>query len=168
MRLLPALCVLAFLPTLFTSPVLSQSSSSPYDSVDPLIGTAGGGNTFPGATLPFGMVQWSPDTNTDAWYRYDQKEIYGFSLTHISGAGCALYGDFAVLPVLDEMSASLGEKFTPMAAFDRKDESAQPGYYAVTLNNGVRVELTVTERAGIARFTYPQNANARMLINAGS
>lgn len=168
MRALCAVCFVVVLPVLFASSVLAQSSTTPYDSVDPLIGTAGGGNTFPGATLPFGMVQWSPDTNTDAWYRYDQKEIYGFSLTHISGAGCALYGDFAVLPVLDEMSASLGEKFTPMAAFDRKDESAQPGYYAVTLNNGVRVELTVTERAGIARFTYPQNANARMLINAGS
>ena len=67
--------------------------------MDTFIGTAGGGNTFPGATLPFGMVQWSPDTNHDAWYRYDEKSILGFSLTHISGAGCPLYGDFAVLPL---------------------------------------------------------------------
>ena len=158
---------LLLLPSLFVSSVLAQSSTAPYDSVDPLIGTAGGGNTFPGATLPFGMVQWSPDTNTDAWYKYDEKQLYGFSLTHISGAGCPLYGDFAVLPVLDELTSSPGTKFTPVA-FDRKDEKAQPGYYAVTLNNGVGVELTVAERAGIAKFTFPQGSNMRMLINAGS
>ncbi len=167
MRIFPALCTLVFLPVLLTSSVLCQSSTSPYDSVDPLIGTAGGGNTFPGATLPFGMVQWSPDTNTDAWYKYDEKKLYGFSLTHISGAGCPLYGDFAVLPVLDKFTASPEAKFVPVE-FDRKDEKAQPGYYAVTLNNGVKVELTVTERAGIARFTFPRGAGMRMLINAGS
>ncbi len=167
MRVFSALGTLAFLPFLLTSSVLSQSSTSPYDSVDPLIGTAGGGNTFPGATLPFGMVQWSPDTNTDAWYKYDETQLYGFSLTHISGAGCPLYGDFAVLPVLDELTTSPGVKSIPMA-FDRRDEQAHPGYYAVSLTNGVRVELTVTERAGIARFTFPSGADMRMLINAGS
>ncbi|MGA7241714.1 MAG: GH92 family glycosyl hydrolase, partial [Terracidiphilus sp.] len=167
MRVRSSFCVLLSLPFLFVSSVLAQSSKSPYDSVDPLIGTAGGGNTFPGATLPFGMVQWSPDTNTDAWYKYDEKQLYGFSLTHISGAGCPLYGDFAVLPVLDELTTSPGVKFTPMA-FDRRDEQAHPGYYAVTLNNGVRVQLTVAERAGIAKITFPQGSNMRMLINAGS
>ena len=119
MRALCAVCFVAVLPVLFASSVLAQSSTTPYDSVDPLIGTAGGGNTFPGATLPFGMVQWSPDTNTDAWYRYDQKELYGFSLTHISGAGCPLYGDFAVLPTLDPLTASLGMN-SVRADFDRK------------------------------------------------
>lgn len=145
----------------------AQSTTSPYDSVDPLIGTAGGGNTFPGATLPFGMIQWSPDTDTGAWYKYDEKQLYGFSLTHLSGAGCPLYGDFAVLPTLDGLTASPGLNFTPIS-FDRKDERAKPGYYSVTLTNGVRVELTVSERAGIARFTYPQGADARVLINTGS
>ncbi|HET6169480.1 MAG TPA: hypothetical protein VFE01_04825, partial [Terracidiphilus sp.] len=71
---------------------------SAYGQVDTRIGTAGGGNTFPGATLPFGMVQWSPDTTTDAWYYYGDKKILGFSMTHLSGAGCSLYGDFGVLP----------------------------------------------------------------------
>ncbi len=167
MRVHSSFCVLLSLPFLFASPVLAQSSTNPYDAVDPLIGTAGGGNTFPGATLPFGMVQWSPDTNTDAWYKYDEKQLYGFSLTHISGAGCPLYGDFAVFPTLDALTTSPGIKFTPMA-FDRRDEEAHPGYYAVTLNNGVRVQLTVAERAGIAMFTFPQGSNMRMLINAGS
>ena len=113
------------------------------------------------------MVQWSPDTNTDAWYKYDEKQLYGFSLTHISGAGCPLYGDFAVMPTLDALTASPGTKFAPLA-FDRRDEQAHPGYYAVTLTNGVHVELTVADRAGIARFTFPQGADVRMLINAGA
>lgn len=142
---------------------------SAYNSVDTFIGTAGGGNTFPGATLPFGMVQWSPDTNRDAWYDYNEKSILGFSLTHISGAGCPLYGDFAVLPTLDELTTSPGKDFGPYAAaFEHSKEEAHPGSYAVTLANGVRVEITVAERAGIARFTFPAGVPARLLVNAGS
>lgn len=160
-RLLPSLFAL-----LFAIYVPGQSTTSPYGSVDPLIGTAGGGNTFPGATLPFGMIQWSPDTDHDAWYHYDEKKLYGFSLTHISGAGCPLYGDFAVLPTLGEWTP--GPEGSMPVAFDRKDEQAHPGYYAVTMNNGVRVELTVGERAGIARFTFAPHSKMRMLINAGS
>ena len=56
------------------------------------------------------MVQWSPDTNTDGWYKYDEKQLYGFSLTHLSGAGCPMYGDFAVLPVLDELTIESGNE----------------------------------------------------------
>lgn len=167
MRVHSPLCTLAFLPFLLATSAHAQPSTTPYDSVDPLIGTAGGGNTFPGATLPFGMVQWSPDTNTDAWYRYNEKQLYGFSLTHISGAGCPLYGDFAVLPTGEALTTSPGTKFTPLA-FDRRDEQAHPGYYAVTLTSGVRVELTVAERTGIARFAFPEGGDMRMLINAGS
>jgi predicted alpha-1,2-mannosidase len=167
MRLRIAGCVAVLLVGLQGYAAMGQSAPTPYDQVDPLIGTMGSGNTFPGATLPFGMVQWSPDTNRDGWYFNNEKQLYGFSLTHLSGAGCPMYGDFAVLPTADELTASPGAKFTP-ASFDRKDEKARPGYYSVTMNNGVRVELTVSERAGIARFTFPQDADARMLINAGS
>jgi predicted alpha-1,2-mannosidase len=167
MRLRIAGCVAVLLAGLQACVATGQSSTTPFDSVDPLIGTMGSGNTFPGATLPFGMVQWSPDTNRDGWYFYNEKQLYGFSLTHLSGAGCPMYGDFAVLPMVEEMATSPGAKFTP-APFDRKDEKAQPGYYAVTMNNGVRVEMTVTERAGVARFTFPQGSDTRMLINAGS
>ena len=153
----------------FTSGLSSfaQTPSSPYDSVDPIIGTDGGGNTFPGATLPFGMIQWSPDTNTDAWYYHNQDRLYGFSLTHISGAGCPLYGDFAVLPKTDQLMISPGTVAT-YVPFDRRDEQSRPGYYAVTLTDGVRVELTVAERAGIARFTFPDGADAGLTVNAGS
>jgi predicted alpha-1,2-mannosidase len=163
----PRQCLgLAFVAVAGLLPVAAQST--PYDSVDPIIGTAGGGNTFPGATLPFGMIQRSPDTGSDAWYDYGAKRIYGFSLTHLSGAGCPLYGDFPVLPWPGELTVSphaSRELYTQ--PFDHAQESAHPGYYGLTLANGVRVELTVTERAGIARFTFPAGVPARLLLNAG-
>jgi predicted alpha-1,2-mannosidase len=187
-RLASALLPL-FLFAFAVFPAAAQSSSAMYDAVNPIIGTAGGGNTFPGATLPFGMIQWSPDTNKDAWYRYDEKQvnidarstiatatstpgglrILGFSLTHISGAGCSLYGDFAVLPTSAPLTSSPGAGIDPYAAnFDHAGEESHPGYYSVTLANGIRVEITVADRAGIARFTFPQGVPARLLINAGS
>jgi predicted alpha-1,2-mannosidase len=145
------------------------AQSTPYESVQPIIGTDGGGNTFPGAALPFGMMQWSPDTQPDAWYIYKDKQITGFSLTHLSGAGCSLYGDFAIMPATGDLTASPGANFAPYAiAFDHSNEEAHPGYYAVTLSNSVRVEITVADRAGIARFIFPQGQPARLLVNAGS
>jgi predicted alpha-1,2-mannosidase len=168
MRAVRFSCFVLFLLFLLSAfSALAQTASTPYESVDPFIGTDGGGNTFPGATLPFGMVQWSPDTNTDAWYYHSDKQLYGLSLTHVSGAGCPVYGDFAVLPTADSLSTSPGIKFSP-APFDHNGEQAHPGYYAATLQGGVHVELTVTERAGIARFLFPAGAPSRLLINAGS
>ena len=161
----PALIAFSLLPAVASHAQLS----SPYYAVNPIIGTDGGGNTFPGATLPFGMMQWSPDTGTDAWYYHHDKQITGFSLTHVSGAGCPLYGDFAVLPTTSELSTSPGSGIEPYAAaFDHATEEAHPGYYAVTLANGVRVEITVAERSGMARFLFPAGTPARLLVNAGS
>jgi putative alpha-1,2-mannosidase len=143
MRLCPALCFTAMAASLAVQTLAqtaqSTSSLTPYDQVDPVIGTAGGGNTFPGASLPFGMMQWSPDTNPDDFYLYKEAQIYGFSLTHLSGAGCPLYGDFAVLPVPSELTSSPGANFTPYAArFDHSTETMHPGYYAVALASGIR------------------------------
>jgi Glycosyl hydrolase family 92 N-terminal domain/Phage integrase family len=84
---------------------LSRAQTA-YDAVDPFIGTTGDGNTFPGASLPFGMIQWSPDSGSDGWYFYDKASITGFSLTHLSGAGCPLYGDFPILPWTGELTTS--------------------------------------------------------------
>ena len=161
-------CLLGLLCFVLVARAQNAAAPTAYDSVNPIIGTAGGGNTFPGATLPFGMIQWSPDTGPDAWYDYGQKRIYGFSLTHISGAGCPLYGDFPVLPWPAGLTVSPHanrELYTQ--PFDHSNETAHPGYYALTLSNGIRVEITVTERAGIARFTFPQGMPARLLLNAG-
>lgn len=135
MRVSLALCIT--LCSFLVPPAISaaaQAQSSPYDAVDPIIGTDGDGNTFPGASLPFGMVQWSPDTNTEAWYIHHQKQIYGFGLTHVSGAGCPLYGDFAVVPTTGTLTSSPATGLNPYAAqLDHTNEAAHPGYYAVTL-----------------------------------
>src|SRR5664279_1204387 len=157
--------------TLLTGARLTGASSqtaAPYNAVDPFIGTAGGGNTFPGATLPFGMIQWSPDTGIDGFYNYDGKSISGFSLTHLSGAGCPLYADVPVLPWTDDLETSPGANRKAFnLAFNHKDEQAQPGYYSVILADGVRVELASAERAGVARFTFPVGKPARLLVNTG-
>ena len=124
MRVPTGLCLT--LMFFFVLPILSahtQSAKTPYETVDPFIGTAGGGNTFPGATLPFGMIQWSPDTGHEGWYFYPGQKIQGFSLTHISGAGCPLYGDFAVLPTPGELTTSPGADFASVCRGLR----SQPG-----------------------------------------
>ena len=102
------------------------------------------------------MIQWSPDTGPDAWYDYGKNRIYGFSLTHISGAGCPLYGDIPVLPWTGDLTVSPHqnrELYTQ--PFDHTHETAHPGYYAVTLANGIEVEITVTDTRGIAQFRFP-------------
>ncbi|HEY2334035.1 MAG TPA: GH92 family glycosyl hydrolase [Solirubrobacterales bacterium] len=144
-------------------------------------GTFGGGHNFPGATVPFGMVQWSPDTtpadsNGRGSYDYRDSHVKGFSLTHLSGAGCSLYGDFPFLPTTEPLEgspaasgSSLDGKFQP--GFSHANESARPGYYSVRLNPvdgaGIDAELTATTRTGMARFTFPRNPHSSVLVNAG-
>ena len=108
------------------------------------------GNTQPTAVVPFGMLQWGPDTphpgSTSASYLYSDSTITGFSLTHLSGPGCRNSGELPILPYVASDAA---------AAFDHADELAQPGYYSVRLKNGIQVELTSTARSGLGRFTFP-------------
>lgn len=150
--------------------------------VNPLIGTApgsspnptghgAGGNTLPAAGLPAGMVQWGPDTNTTpapnttlepgspAGYYFDLNTIAGFSLTHMSGTGGqGNDGEFPILPTVGPAVT------TP--TFSHANEQAAPGYYAVTLDNQVKVELTATLRTGLGRFTYPADKPALVVLNA--
>ncbi|WP_181442325.1 GH92 family glycosyl hydrolase [Streptomyces tateyamensis] len=144
----------------------------PAQYVNPFTGTkqgavdfgngGGSGNTFPGATTPFGMLQWSPDTVTyqHGGYQYDDQRIRGFSLTHISGAGCGDYGTTPFLPLL-------GDRPVGAESFSHAHESAAPGSYAVTFDNGLRTELATTARSGIARFSYPAGQTASLLVDAG-
>jgi predicted alpha-1,2-mannosidase len=143
--------------------------------------TFGGGHNFPGASAPFGMVQWSPDTtpadrNGRGSYDYRDSHIKGFGLTHLSGAGCALYGDFPFLPTTEPLDGSpaangpsLDGKFQP--GFSHAHESGSPGYYTVRLNpvrgGHIGVELTSTTRTGMARFTFPRGPHSSVLIDAG-
>jgi predicted alpha-1,2-mannosidase len=163
------------------------SAAGPSRDVVPFAGTQpgprtfGGGHDIPGAAVPFGMVQWSPDTSPSdrhsGGYDYRDHHLKGFSLTHLSGAGCALYGDFPFVPTTERMTASpaphgvagLGAKFRP--GFVHTDEHASPGYYEVRLNpsrrDSINAELTATTRTGLARFTFPRSRHASVLINAG-
>jgi putative alpha-1,2-mannosidase len=155
---------------------------SAYDSVDPLIGTGEDGHTFPGATVPFGMVQLSPDTQIRhfkqsykwaAGYRHEDTTILGFSHTHFSGAGHSDLGDFLIQPISGDVRLDPGTIERPGSGygsrFSHSTEEAQPGYYAVTLADyGVRAELTATTRAGVHRYTFPAGKPAHVLLDLRS
>lgn len=157
----------------------AKADSSPAGYVNPLMGTAGQGNTFPGAVSPFGMAQWSPDTDTvpprktqyhpQSGYNYADPVIRGFSLTHISGAGCATFGDFPFLPYVGAITSSPGTNGAAYSSpFSHANETATAGYYSVLLDKpGVKVELTVTPRTGFGQFTYPASTASTMIINTG-
>jgi putative alpha-1,2-mannosidase len=126
--------------------------------------------TSPTAQLPFGMVQWGPDTHIGEWYNYayDDSKILGFSLTHISGAGCRLFNDLPVLPWIGEVKANPGIAATYSLPFNHSAEVAHPGYYAVTADNGIKTELTAALRSGMARFTFPAGATRTLFLEVGS
>jgi predicted alpha-1,2-mannosidase len=155
-------------------PAAVRAAVTPTALVDTFVGTSGtkiGGpiDTFPGADVPFGMVQWSPDTpsqNAGGGYDYGDRAITGFSLTHLSGPGCSVFGDFAVLPVAGALPSDPAMMRQP---FSHANEESAPGWYAVTLGNpAIHTELTVTRRTGLARFTFPATSEANLLVNAAS
>ena len=155
------------------------ASSDPAASVDPFIGTGYGPGqiaaigTFPGADLPSGMVQWSPDTPTtnpdlgvSGGYYYPLDTIDGFSLDHLSGAGCSALEDFPVVPFAGPVRvAPPTDPSIYQPTFSHSQESASPGYYSVTMSDGVTVELTVTDRTGIGRFTFPPGVTPSILVD---
>ena len=161
MRIFAALCLLLFLPWC----VRAQEDLTRY--VDPFIGTGGNGHTFPGATMPFGMMQLSPDTRLTGWdgcsgYHYSDHIIYGFSHTHLSGTGISDYGDILLMPTVGKVSLS---NRVYASGFSHQNETARPGYYSVKLDNKVSVELTTTLRAGLHRYTYPATDQARIILD---
>ena len=152
--------------------------TDPAALVHPMDGTGTGAVTpgtigeFPGADLPFGMIQWSPDTSPNTvqsggGYAYADSRINGFSLTHLSGTGCPSFQDVPVLPTVGALGA---DPETETDAFSHRDEEASPGRYQVSLDPGpVSVALSVTTRTGIARFAFPAGSPANLLFKvAGS
>ena len=145
------------------------------DSVNVFIGTGGHGHTFPGSTLPHGMVQLSPDTRLLGWdacsgYYYDDTSIMGFTHTHLSGTGIGDYGDILFMPVVGEKPLIAGTAENPdegyRSRFSHEQESARPGYYQVLLqDDSINVELTATLRAGLHRYTYPKASDARLIVD---
>ncbi len=143
--------------------------------VDPFIGTGGHGHTYPGATLPFGMVQLSPDSRLDGWdgcsgYHFTDSVIYGFSHTHLSGTGVSDYGDVLLMPiqgeiVFDNGAASNGEKGYA-SAFRKEKESAGPGYYQVALDKyDIDVRLTSTTRVGIHEYSFNKEGASHLILD---
>lgn len=162
---------LALLVFVFSS--LSIYSQNLTQYIRPTIGTGGHGHTFPGATLPFAMVQLSPDTRVDgSWdgcsgYHYSDEVIYGFSHTHLSGTGCSDYGDIAFMPFFGKEldKYSIDTLIGRGVKFSHKNEEAKAGYYRVKLDNGVQVELTSTLRAGMQRYTFSEKGKAIVVMN---
>ncbi len=170
MRALPITLVAVLTAALATPAGAAVRDDTRY--VDPLIGSAGGGNTYPGAVRPFGMISWSPtstrgdQTNTGAanGYAYDATRVRGFSLTHVNGAGChpGAAGDVPIMPHVGEITSSptADTKDEIFASdFSHDDEIAEPGRYRVGLKSGATADLSVTTRAGIGEFTFPVNGS---------
>ncbi len=159
--------------------VAAADATDAWQQVDPMIGTGGDGHTFPGATVPFGMIQLSPDTampdfhkgyDWAAGYRHDDQSILGFSETHFSGSGHSDLGDVLLMPGTGKIQWDPGDPAKPgsgyRSAFSHDTEVAQPGYYAVTLDtSGVRAELTTGERVGWHRYRFPEGKDAHVLLD---
>jgi predicted alpha-1,2-mannosidase len=142
--------------------------------VNPFIGTDGPGNTYPGATVPFGMVQLSPDIGIPGWdrisgYYYPDSIISGFSHMHLTGTGAGDLYDLLVMPTNSRSSKKIKENgYRPYSGFDHKHEEASPGYYAVDLLDfGIKAELTATRRTGVHRYTFPKDDKSAITIDLG-
>ena len=145
------------------------------DYVNPMIGTSGHGHTFPGATVPFGMVQLSPDTYNEGWdrcsgYHYSDGSIMGFSHTHLSGTGRGELLDVLLMPTIGEVKFDPGTRENPergyRSRFSHKSEIAKAGYYSVMLDDyHIKAELTATRRAGFHRYTFSKDGPGNLVLD---
>ncbi len=159
-------------PALASSPANSEDFTK-YVKI--AIGTGGHGHTYPGATVPFGMVQLSPDTYNDGWdwcsgYHYSDSSIMGFSHTHLSGTGASDMLDFLLMPGTGPTKLFPGARQNPgegyRSRFSHEDEIAVPGYYSVILRDyDIRAELSATEHAGIHRYTFPKSDSSHFILD---
>lgn len=176
-RILSSLSILVLLFSCSTTgekleiiPVVPERDYTQY--VNPFIGTGGHGHTFPGATLPFGMVQLSPDTRLDGWdgcsgYHYSDSIIYGFSHTHLSGTGVSDYGDILLMPT-NAVAFNNGAdgEMGYSSSFSHENEEAVAGFYQVRLDEtDIEVELTSTLRAGIHRYQFPASVDQIIILD---
>lgn len=160
--------VLVLVLVLVTPPTALGQSADAAANVDPFLGTGGHGHTFPGATMPFGMVQCSPDAGTSGWdwcsgYHASDSAVIGFSHTHLSGTGCADLGDVLLLP--STHSNALDRQWR--STYDHSREQASPGYYRVLLDDGIEVELGATRRCGVQRYGWPEADSMLVILDLG-
>ena len=153
-----------------------DSSQTNLDAVNPFIGTAEHGHTYPGATVPFGMVQLSPDNGTQGWdwcagYNYIDSTIIGFTHTHLSGTGIGDLYDLLVMPTVTEIDLeqpSATPKDYPFAStFKHNNETATPGYYSVTMDNGIKAEMTTSKRVGFHQYAFPAGSQPGLILDLG-
>jgi predicted alpha-1,2-mannosidase len=152
---------------------MATAQKSPADYVNPFIGTGGHGHTYPGATMPFGMVQLSPDTRLEGWdgcggYHYDDSYIYGFTHTHLNGTGVPDLCDILFMPTTGETRWNNGSDGKPGygSKFKHSSETAGPGYYKVVLDDyKITAELTATTRVGMHSYTFPAASEANILVD---
>jgi putative alpha-1,2-mannosidase len=167
-KILPSGLILSILISTGVHSAFAQRKKDYTSLVNPFIGTGGHGHTFPGATIPFGMVQLSPDTRLEGWdgcsgYHYSDTTVYGFSHTHLSGTGVGDYCDILFMPTVGEPKFKNTEY---RSGFKKKIESASPGYYRTKLDKyDIDVELTATRRVGLHRYTYPSTHEANIIID---
>jgi predicted alpha-1,2-mannosidase len=177
-----------FLAGLFINAVSMAQNIESKRPVNPFIGTAGHGHTFPGATTPFGMVQVSPDTDDAGWdwssgYHYGDSTIMGFSHTHLSGTGISDLADILLMPYCGKIELQAGKKDGQTvqskgfleertssegyrSKFSHADEKAEPGYYSVLLKkHGIKAELTAAAHTGFHRYTFPQSDSAHVIVD---
>jgi predicted alpha-1,2-mannosidase len=178
MRFLPLVKTAAMLCAcicLVLAGVAKANEMSPSAEVNPFIGTAEHGHTYPGATVPFGMVQLSPDTGIKGWdwcsgYHWSDKSIIGFSHTHLSGTGCGDLGDVLIAPTVGAIDLDPGTKEDPekgyRSTFSHANEKASPGYYSVLLKkHGIKAEMSATKHVGIHRYTFPNTDSASIILD---
>jgi predicted alpha-1,2-mannosidase len=150
----------------------APAAPAPIDETLPMVGTDAHGHVYPGATVPFGMVQLSPDTPLQGWdgvsgYHYSDSTILGFSHTHLSGTGCGCLGDFLLMPTVGQVyleAGSPGQGYS--SRFSHDQEQATPGDYSVFLKDPkVAVELTATARCGFHKYTFPESDQAHIILD---
>ena len=154
---------------------IKNSKKNYIQYVDPFIGTGGHGHTFPGAMVPFGMVQLSPDTRMENWdgssgYHYSDKTIMGFSHSHLSGTGAPEFCDILFMPTTGKVNILVGDennsKTGYRSKFSHKNEFASPGFYKVLLDDyNITAELTATTRTGFHRYTFPKSKSSHIIID---
>lgn len=158
-----------FATGLLSLPVTKVAAQQYTKYVDPFIGTGGHGHTFPGATVPFSLVQLSPDNGKNGWdwvsgYHFSADSIAGFSHMHLSGTGIGDWLDIAIMPLNQPVNK---KDFDTRIKFSHNNEKASPGYYEVRLDNGIQARLTSTERVGLHNYTFPKNTEPTIRLDLG-
>jgi len=153
--------------SIITNTPLKVNAQQLTKYVDPFIGTAGHGHTYPGATVPFSLVQLSPDNGKSGWdwvsgYHFSSDSIAAFSHMHLSGTGIGDWLDIAIMPLIKPVSEM---DFDTKVKFSHNNEKASPGFYEVKLDNGIQTKLTTTERVGLHQYQFPENSTPTIRLD---